>query len=396
MISATATTTVSFHSSSTATSHTGPLFASLSTGTIDSTLVSAVETTASFSLLTARHANASVKHCHYQDKGDNEQDDNPLDLAETEEKEEVRVNDTPILHLQRSDIWLDEDDDLCSVSSVPHLNPTTVTNANGMLSCEEEELLPVGEAYPVLRCSKNRLSDMPLHEAHVVVDDKFRTEFISVTVVRKDNNKLDNSKSDLGIKFRRCKRKLEISYIDEEGLFANTDLLVGDEVMSIDDVSCKGIGPKSAEYVIQKNWNKSPFCNIMVRNEGGDASLVTNAVMKPSRNSLVGLDLKWRSGGIWVSSVESNGLFNHSLLDVGHRCLFINGISCANISLRHAAELVLNAKDQVTIVSRPKIGSAMVVSANPKRWWQIKGSRLIFGMRKTIPFPSTKGFLISS
>jgi len=136
--------------------------------------------------------------------------------------------------------------------------------------------------------------------------------------------------------------------------------------MSINGVSCKRVDSKSAKHLMRKS---SMVCNIVVRNDGGDAGLVTNTVTKPSPSALVGLGLKRINGTIRVSTVDAKGLFVNSLLEVGHRCLFINDISCANTSLSHAAEIVLNARDQVTMVTKPTSGSAMVVSALSPRWW---------------------------
>lgn len=175
-----------------------------------------------------------------------------------------------------------------------------------------------------------------------------------------------------------CGSGVYISKIQPTSPLAKTPLRAGDQILSINGVSCcttprEGTGPKhssSRKIRVQDVVNlikRAPkgMLSIVVRNAKGDPNLVSSTVQKPKDTAKVGLALRNKQGSVVISRVHSDGLFGGSLLVEGHRCIQVNRTRCDTALIRSidAANLIAEASDFVTVISRPRDAhSAMVLS----------------------------------
>jgi hypothetical protein len=184
------------------------------------------------------------------------------------------------------------------------------------------------------------------------------------------------SDSIVGIHFRARDGAVYISRIAHDSLFCGCNLMVGDRVVAVNNISC--IGVKRATQVVEllhktKDSSHDPASlaartvSICVRNEqgGADPRTVSTSIQKPDRFTRVGVSLVNKPGGfLKVTRIEPDSLFSKSLLLPRHRCMRINDMPCDHLTSHEAAEFILAAADRVTIVSEPYEQAAMVISAS--------------------------------
>ena len=91
--------------------------------------------------------------------------------------------------------------------------------------------------------------------------------------------------------------------------------------------------------------------------------MVETMITKANKNQRSGMGLK--STGerdLRVSSINENGLFAHSLLNVGDRILAINNVDCTEMDARVACDIIRNAPSKVTVVARVRHTHGLVVA----------------------------------
>jgi hypothetical protein len=194
-----------------------------------------------------------------------------------------------------------------------------------------------------------------------------RPEFIYCSVLKPNNDApvglFLKSKCIKDGKDGTVQRHVYISRIASNSLFSDpTNLLrVGDRILSVNKVSTDGMKAQDVANLIRASVGT---VSITVRNPTGDPSLFGSTVEKPNEDAKVGISL--RNGGVrgcilLASRVNANGLFADSLLQPGHRILFLNQKACRNVRSDTASEWIHHRepsvaprhKNMVTIVSRP-------------------------------------------
>jgi hypothetical protein len=156
-----------------------------------------------------------------------------------------------------------------------------------------------------------------------------------------------------------------VKRIHSERMFVSSGFQVGDQLMSINSESCEGLDSRGVAELMRK---ADGVVTVVVRAPNGWANRVSSMVMKQSSNSQVGIGFRLRAGKLMVSSVDVDGLFAHSLLNVSDTCISINGIACdENINATVAATIIRTSSSFVTIVAktRHETGEAVAPSAMP-------------------------------
>jgi hypothetical protein len=179
-----------------------------------------------------------------------------------------------------------------------------------------------------------------------------------------------NKDTPIGVFLAGRRGAIYISRISRDGLFAKSNLRSGDRVMSVNNVSCLHGGATQVAELIKSAETSVSFT---VHNKGGNPSLVSSSVQKPSPTRMVGIGFRQKQGALHISRVNTNGLFGDSLLVPGHRCIMINGNESPNTPSRVAAGLVADAREFVTIVCRRHESLALVIACEscktPKVWY---------------------------
>ncbi len=86
------------------------------------------------------------------------------------------------------------------------------------------------------------------------------------------------------------------------------------------------------------------------RDQGGQASIIAT-VHKSSQRMTCGIEVKLQNDSVTIISMDSDGLFANSGLEVGMAVKTINDVSVIGKTAAEATQLIENAVDQVTIVA---------------------------------------------
>lgn len=183
-----------------------------------------------------------------------------------------------------------------------------------------------------------------------------RSEFISAMVWKA------TPQTSLGIRFQSHNDgSLRISAIEPDGLFAESPLCVGDFVISINKVSCRG---KRYDVALRRVRSTSGSVTIVARNKGGNPAIVTSSVTKPTPATLLGIGFQQNiNNRLCVSSLQPQGICGDSLFSSGHKIVSINGVDCRFLSSKLAADMVRLVSDVITIVAEIPVDSGVVVAA---------------------------------
>ena len=166
-------------------------------------------------------------------------------------------------------------------------------------------------------------------------------------------------------------KALTISRIKADGPFAKSNLRAGDRVVSINGVSCLRV--RSTRIAAKLIKAAKSTVSITVRNKGGNPNIVSSCVQKPNPDCRVGITFQRKRGALQLSRVDTDGLLGNSLIVPGHKCLMINGHVTLNATSYDGANIIRDAPDYVTIVSRPDEATAMVL-ASEKMLWRLRAA----------------------
>lgn len=170
--------------------------------------------------------------------------------------------------------------------------------------------------------------------------------------------------ANTGIFLRRRSGAIYISRIVPGGLFGKSNIRAGDRILSVNGASCLN---QTLKNVVQLIKDAPTAVSLIVHNEGGNPNIVSNAAQKHCKDRKVGLYFKNHAGALSISRIDPSGLFADSLLTSGQRCLQVNGISSPNMRSAAAGRVIAEAKDFVTILSRPDESAAMVIACETHR-----------------------------
>ena len=226
-------------------------------------------------------------------------------------------------------------------------------------------------------------------EPEIIVDDleyqdvrlqeyiQSRPAFISVTVIKNTIN------DRLGIALREVNGELEIFSISSDGLLgcgngndANdgchihhetvSPLRPGDKLMSINNFRCSTWDPHKA---IQKLKDIVGSLTIIVQHTQGNPNLVAAMVVKPTIESKVGIGFgkMTHQEYLAVGSINPDGYFANSVLNIGDRIVSINGSPCQNLEPDNAVTVVRSSPKFVTFVALRQYMTGVVVSRHSFR-----------------------------
>jgi C-terminal processing protease CtpA/Prc len=183
-----------------------------------------------------------------------------------------------------------------------------------------------------------------------------RAEFLSAMVWKFTQDKL------LGIHFQRHSDGFyRISAIQQNGLFAESALGIGDRVISINQISCQG---KGFEEALSRLRTTSGAVTVVVQNMGGSSAIVTCSVTKPTSLTPLGISFQKVNNRLCVATVQSEGICCGSLLSPGQKIISINGLDCRFLGSKDAVGLVKNIPQTITFVAEVLADSAIVVASS--------------------------------
>jgi hypothetical protein len=185
--------------------------------------------------------------------------------------------------------------------------------------------------------------------------DQNRAAFISVTVTK------ETRETKLGIALQESEGELEIYSISKEcGLLLDSPLRAGDKVRSINNFRCSSWDPDKA--MLRLKEIEGPL-TIIVQNDGGDPNLVEAVVVKPSPDSKVGVGFMLMRETLAIGSINPEGLFANSVVNIGDQIISINSNPCSYLDDPvNAVTIVKNTLKNVTIVAQRQYQTGVVVS----------------------------------
>jgi PDZ domain len=134
----------------------------------------------------------------------------------------------------------------------------------------------------------------------------------------------------------------------------------GDVILSINNKRTQNMDSQEAARMLRE---ATGFITIVCRNPDGDPCMIETMITKANKNQRSGMGLK-SSGNrdLRVSSINENGLFAQSLLNIGDRVLSINEFDVTELDARVACDIIREAPDRVTLVARTAHTTGVVVA----------------------------------
>jgi S1-C subfamily serine protease len=195
----------------------------------------------------------------------------------------------------------------------------------------------------------------PALSSHQCQEDMKRPDLLSATVI---NGSKDEK--DVGLLLANTNGRVIIAGLEQDGMFKASPFQIGDEVVSVNNKSCDHMDAGGVANLIKYAEN---IVTVVVRAPNGRADWVSAMVRKQRPDSRVGLTLKRRRRNVVISGIAEDGLFAHTLLNVGDTCLSINGIKITpDMDVRASANFILNAPESVTIEAKIHRGTGLVVA----------------------------------
>lgn len=203
-------------------------------------------------------------------------------------------------------------------------------------------------------------------EPEIIVDLEYqapqypqsRPAFISVTVTK------TTEEERLGIALREVNGELEIFSISDDGLLSASPLQPGDKLMSINNFRCSTWDPHKA---IQKLKDSIGSLTLIAQHHQGDPNLVAAMVVKPKEDSKVGIGFGKIDRFLAVGSINPEGYFANSVLNIGDRIVSINGSPCGRLEPEYAVTVVRSSPSHVTFVALRQYMTGVVVSRHSFR-----------------------------
>lgn len=220
----------------------------------------------------------------------------------------------------------------------------------------------------------------PALSSHPCQEAVERPALLSATVVKdpKDEN-------NVGLLLANMNGRVTIAGLEQDGMFKAAPFEISDQVMSVNNRSCDHMDAGGVANLIKKTEN---IVSVVVRAPNGRADWVSAMVRKQRPDSRVGVTLRKRGGKVVISCIAEDGLFAHTLLNVGDTCLSINGIKITpNVDARASANLILNSPESVTIEAKIHRGTGVVVAA-------LEESRARISSAQCAEFTCLYGFFI--
>lgn len=181
-----------------------------------------------------------------------------------------------------------------------------------------------------------------------------RPELISATVIK------NSPQEQIGISLLRDDTVVYSISHEEDSLLKDCPFQAGDKVLSINNKRTEHMDSAEAARLLRE---VTGFITIVVHNATGDPCLIETMITKANKNQRSGMGLKSTGDrDLRVSSINENGLFAQSLLNVGDRILSINNADVSEVDARVACDIIKNAPNHVTVVARSRHTHGVVVA----------------------------------
>lgn len=237
---------------------------------------------------------------------------------------------------------------MASFPNAPEATATAFVEDSSTLSNNPEDV-------PIVSANAEPIAmDIDLESSDAITGG--RAEFISVTFVKKTAD----VRLGIAISEQRDGTNL-ISKLRSDGPLSFSPLRVGDKVLSINNKSCVDFDRGAATELLRQLVGT---ITIVVQNIGGDPKLVETMVEKAVVDSVVGIGVRRNArGSLEVVKVSAQGLFAHSLVNVGDRMIAINSIGCGSLDPITALDIIRSAPRYVTLLTETQHQTAFVLAA---------------------------------
>ena len=150
---------------------------------------------------------------------------------------------------------------------------------------------------------------------------------------------------------------------NSNGLLSQAPFCVGDQLISINKESCRGMPPA---VFAERLATLQGVITFVVQHPGGDSTLVESFLCKPTPTSKTGVGLVYspRHNRLRVKHVHFAGLMVEGLLQVEDRIVAINHIPCQHWDAQTAADQIALSPFWVSIVARRHRDAAVVLTVS--------------------------------
>jgi C-terminal processing protease CtpA/Prc len=186
-------------------------------------------------------------------------------------------------------------------------------------------------------------------------EDMQRPDLLSATVCK-------GPQDENGLLLVNTNGTVAVAGLEQDGMFKAAPFEIGDRVMSVNHVSCEGMDADGVAKLIQR---AQKIVTVVVRAANGRADLVASMVRKDRAETRVGVTMIDHGRKVVIARIAEDGLFAHTLLNVGDTCLSINGITISpDIDAKAAAALIQTSLASVIIKAKTKRETGVVVAAS--------------------------------
>jgi len=192
-------------------------------------------------------------------------------------------------------------------------------------------------------------------------------QYLSVSIQKPNPN------ARVGVTMQMDSSKaLRIMDIAPQSLLKDLPVAIGDEILSINGISCRNCKSAFACRIIQ---DAPHVVTIVVKRPFGDDGRVLHvAKVSDTTSTRLGLGLMERGdANVRVNLIKKHGLFQHAMMGVGDLVLSINDVPCTSESQAISCLRQYKYQGEISIVTertdpsqRPALISATVLKKTPK------------------------------
>lgn len=153
----------------------------------------------------------------------------------------------------------------------------------------------------------------------------------------------DSPGTRVGIGLKDRFGRIIVSNIAEDGMFANTDISLGQQLISVNGTSCVGLNKRQAVVL----FKELEGLTVMTADIGYIAAKVT----KSTKDAKVGVGLRSIKGHVIITSLSDSSLFQGTAIKPGLRLLSVNNTECAGLDRMGAIQPFKDAESDITVMA---------------------------------------------
>lgn len=197
---------------------------------------------------------------------------------------------------------------------------------------------------------RSLLSNLPEGNVTIVMNEIVPLTILRVAAVKPE------STSKLGFTYKYIGNKIVVASVKEDGIFADTELRKGQEIVSINSKRVGGLNKDQFRGLLQS----LPQGKVMITvKDIIEFSILKIDAAKPSKESKLGFMYKVLDDGVVVASVNDAGIFANTALTKGQEIVSINGKNVQKMT---------KDKFRAFLLSLPAGAVSFVVVDKPKKW----------------------------